>query len=117
MWLPFWRRKTNPMRSRAARTSRPDRSMGSLATWRPRDGQGVRLHGLDFDELLACLNRDGIASVTAVLDIKFNRFTDVVQRFGAVVALTDASGQCRHARDVTAIFFLFQNHRVTHWMG
>jgi hypothetical protein len=34
MWLPAWRRKMNPARSRAVRTSRPDRSVGSLATWR-----------------------------------------------------------------------------------
>jgi hypothetical protein len=36
------------------------------------------------------------------------------QRLGAVVPLADASGQRRHAGDIAAIFFLFQNDRVTH---
>src|SRR5437764_11226115 len=112
MWLPLWRRKMNPARSRAARAARPERSVGSLSTWRRR--QRLSLRSLDFDEFFACFGGDRIPSVAAVLHVKPNGFTDIVQRFSAGVSLADTSGQRRHARDVSAIFFLFQNDRVTH---
>src|SRR5215211_5051825 len=104
MWLPDWRRKTKPARSRAARTSRPDRSVGSLATWQASRSRFSS--GLDLDELLACFGGDRIASVPAVLDVKLDGFADVVQRFGAGVALADASGQSWNANDIAAIVFL-----------
>src|SRR5262249_24575421 len=106
----------NPARSNAARTSRPDRSVGSLAMRGfPAAMPNVRLRGLDFHKLLTCLGGDGIAGIATILDVKLNGFTDVVQSFGARVALADASGQRRNANDVPTIFFPFQNDRVTHW--
>jgi hypothetical protein len=73
-----------------------------------------RLRGLDFDELLAGLGGDGIAGVAAVFHVNFDSLADVAQSFIAVVTLTDAPGQRRHAGNVSAIFFLFQNDGVTH---
>jgi hypothetical protein len=87
--------------------------------WRPATQPrpaNRRLCGLDFNELLARLGGDGIARVAAVLDVKLDGFTDVVQGFGAGVALADASRQSRHAGDIPAVFFLFQNDCITHWM-
>src|SRR6516225_5853121 len=102
----------NPACSSAARTSRPDRSVGSLDKFQP--SKSASLRSLDFDKLLACFRGDRIASVAAVLDVKLNGFTDVVQRFGAGTALADAAGQCRHIGDVSSILFLLQNDRVPH---
>ena len=117
MWLPVWRRKTNPARSRAARTSRPDTSVGNVANGRfQAAGKLFGSRSLDFDELLACFGRNRIAGCAAVLDVKLNGFTDVVQRFGTSVALTDTSGQRRDAGNISAIFLLFQDDRVTHQM-
>src|SRR5580704_7824953 len=112
MWLPAWRRNTNPTRSRAARTSRPDRSVGSLATW--CRGQRPPSRCLDLDELLACLGGHGVASVAAVLDIKRDSFLDIFQRFGTRVALAHASWQRRHAGHIATILFPLQNDRVAH---
>src|SRR5579864_37996 len=112
MWLPAWRRNTKPARSRAARTSRPDRSVGSLATTRRRQRPPSRR--LDLDEFLARLGRHGIAGVTAVLDIKRDRFPDIFQRFSACVALAHASRQRRHAGHIATILFPLQNDRVAH---
>ena len=52
----------------------------------PRTRRCLRSRSLDFHELLAGFGRYGIAGVTAVLDVKFNRFTDVVERLGTIVA-------------------------------
>src|SRR5690242_20637463 len=101
MWLPLWRRKMNPARSSAARTSRPDRPVGSLATC----SQSLRLRGVDFDKLLAGLGRNRITGVAAILDVQLNRLADVGQRLGAVVPLAHAPRQRRHARDIASIFF------------
>src|SRR5215471_18349619 len=117
MWLPVWRRKTNPARSRAARTSRPDTSVGNVANGRfQAAGKLFGSRSLDFDELLACFGRNRIAGCAAVLDVKLNGFTDVGQRLRAGIALADASRQRRHAYDISPIFFLFQNDRIPHWL-
>src|SRR5580700_9370861 len=112
MWLPAWRRNTNPTRSSVVRTSRPDRSVGSLATL--CCGQRPPSRCLDLDELLARLGGHGIAGVATVLDIKRDSFLDIFQRFGPRVALAHASRQCRHAGHIATILFPLQNHRVAH---
>src|SRR5580704_10682876 len=112
MWLPAWRRNTNPTRSRAARTSRPDRSVGSLATL--CRGQRSLSRCLDLDEFLARLGGHGIAGVAAVLDIKRDSFLDIFQRFGTRVPLAHASRQRRHAGYITTIVFPLQNNRIAH---
>jgi hypothetical protein len=43
----------------------------------------LRLRGLNFDEFLADLRWDRIASVAAVLDVKLNCFADIGKRFRA----------------------------------
>jgi hypothetical protein len=54
----------------------------------PRTGS-LRLRGHYFDEFLADLRWDRIASVAAVLDVKLNCPADIGERFRAAVALTD----------------------------
>ena len=54
----------------------------------------------------ARFGRDRIAGVTAVLHVKLDGFSDIVQRLVASIALADTSRQSRHADNVTAIFFL-----------
>src|SRR5450631_2772300 len=98
MWLPLWRRNMKPARSRAALTSRPERSIGSLATTTP-----LQLRGLDFDEFLADLSWDRIPSVAAVLDVKLNSLADIGKRFSAAVTLADTSCQRWDAGDVAAV--------------
>ena len=72
------------------------------------------LNGLDLNDLLACFGGDRIAGIAAVLDVKLDGFADVAQRFGAGVALADASRQNWNTDDIPAILFLLQDHRVAH---
>src|ERR1700683_2366524 len=109
MWLPVWRLKMNPARSNAARTSRPERSVGSLATC-----QSLGLWSLDFNQLFAGFGGNRIARVPAILHVKLDRFTNIFQRFSAIIALADASRQRRYAGDVATIFFLLQYDRIAH---
>jgi hypothetical protein len=62
----------------------------------------LRLRGLDFDEFLADLCWDWIASFAAVLDVKLNCLADIGKRFGAAAALADTPCQRRDAGDVKA---------------
>ncbi len=111
-WLPVWRRNTKPARWRAARTSLPERSVGSLAMqWIPT------LCGLDFNKLFADLGGNRVACVATILDVQLDRFADIRKGFLPRVALGDASGQSRDADDVTAIGFLFQDYSVTNHTG
>jgi hypothetical protein len=107
MWLPFRRTNVNPARSKAARTLRPDRSVGSLAT----------STGFDFYELFACFCGNRLASVTKDLDMELDRFADIGHGLIARVTLAVAAGQGRHASGKAAVVFLFQDNRVTHGQG
>jgi len=66
----------------------------------------LRLGRLDFDEFLADLSRDRIASVATVFKIKRDCLANVGKRLDAGVALADAAYQCGNARYVAAIWLL-----------
>jgi hypothetical protein len=88
MWLPARRRKTKPARSKAVRSSRPrDRS------------EAWPLCGFYLDIFAAILDRNWVAGFTAILDIEFNRFPDIGERFVAIIAVANASRQGGDTRE------------------
>jgi len=82
MWLPFWRTNVNPALSNAARTLRPDRSVGSLAT----------STGFDLYELFACFCRNRLSGVAKGFNVELDRFANIGHGFTARVTLAVAAG-------------------------
>src|SRR5215216_1000806 len=112
MWLPD-KRRTRYAPERCGLRGRID----PWGAWPFSARRSRLLSGLDLNELLACFGGDRIAGVAAVLDVKLDGFPNVVQRFGAGIALAHASRQSWNADDISAVFFLLQDHGVAHWMA
>ncbi|SRR6266568_1178462 len=98
MWLPFWRRITHPLRSKARRASEPE-TRGSSAN---RDVHFDRPDGQR--ESLLCAN----------LETPDDGFADVGKGFLLGVTLADAARDGRTLGDNHTSLVSFKDHRKLH---
>ena len=77
-------------------------------------GGQSRLSGLDFDKLSSGFRWNWIARFSAVLQVQFDRLTNIPQCIFAGVSLADASGKRGNRRHEPFVGLLFKHYRKSH---
>jgi hypothetical protein len=72
------------------------------------------LCGFNLNEFLARLGGNRIPVGAAILQIDLDGLADIAEGLSSGIPLADAAGQRWNAGDISAIWLLFQNDRVSH---